>query len=93
MAQKEKLSNNMLLKKALDIATNAHKEQTDKAGKPYILHPIRVSERCNTVEEKIVALLQRRIVSFVQLMNSNTFLHFVRNSIIYLVLLMHYSIE
>ena len=47
----------MLLKKALDIATNAHKEQIDKAGKPYILHPIRVSERCNTVEEKIVALL------------------------------------
>ena len=57
MEQKERLSNNMLLKKALDIATNAHKEQTDKAGKPYILHPIRVSERCNTVEEKIVALL------------------------------------
>ena len=57
MEQKERLSNNMLLKKALDIATNTHKEQTDKAGKPYILHPIRVSERCNTVEEKIVALL------------------------------------
>ena len=57
MAQKERLSNNTLLRKALDIATNAHKDQIDKAGKPYILHPIRVSERCNTVEEKIVALL------------------------------------
>lgn len=57
MKQKETYANNTLLKKALDIATNAHKEQTDKAGKPYILHPIRVSERCNTAEERIVALL------------------------------------
>ena len=57
MTQKEILSNNILLKKALDIAINAHKDQTDKAGKPYIFHPIRVSERCNMFEEKIVALL------------------------------------
>ena len=57
MAQKERLSNNTLLRKALDIATNAHKDQIDKAGKPYIVHAIRVSERCITIEEKIVALL------------------------------------
>lgn len=46
---------------ALEIATNAHKGQTDKAGKPYILHPIRVAEKCNTANERIVALLHDTI--------------------------------
>lgn len=49
--------NNNLLEKALVIATKAHEGQKDKAGSPYILHPIRVSNRCLTDEEKIVALL------------------------------------
>ena len=47
----------MLLEKALHLATRAHKGQIDKAGKPYIFHLIRVSERCSTEEERIVALL------------------------------------
>ena len=47
----------MLLEKALRLATRAHKGQIDKAGKPYIFHLIRVSERCSTEEERIVALL------------------------------------
>ena len=47
----------MLLEKALRLATRAHKGQIDKAGKPYIFHLIRVSERCSTEEESIVALL------------------------------------
>lgn len=34
--------NNNLLEKALVIATKAHEGQKDKAGSPYILHPIRV---------------------------------------------------
>lgn len=49
--------NNNLLEKALIIATKAHEGQTDKAGAPYIFHPIRVSNRCRTEEEKIVSLL------------------------------------
>lgn len=49
--------NNNLLEKALVIATKAHEGQKDKTGSPYILHPIRVSNRCLTDEEKIVALL------------------------------------
>lgn len=48
---------NVLLEKALLIATKAHAGQTDKAGSAYIFHPIRVSCRCFTDEEKIVALL------------------------------------
>ncbi|MCD8209088.1 MAG: HD domain-containing protein [Bacteroidales bacterium] len=48
---------NELLEKAMKLAGEVHKEQTDKAGKPYIFHLMRVAERCDTDEEKIVALL------------------------------------
>lgn len=50
-----------MLEKALAIATKAHAGQTDKAGAAYIFHPIRVSCRCFTDEEKIVALLHDTI--------------------------------
>lgn len=53
--------NNNLLEKALAIATKAHEGQTDKSGVPYILHPIRVSNRCKTDEERIVAILHDTI--------------------------------
>lgn len=43
--------------KALEIAYKSHKEQVDKGGNPYILHPIRVALHCEKEEEKIVALL------------------------------------
>lgn len=46
---------------ALDIATRAHAGQVDKAGKDYILHPKRVAARCDTPEERIVALLHDTI--------------------------------
>ena len=50
-----------LLEKALQIATDAHLYQVDKAGVPYISHPIRVSNRCSTDDERIVALLHDTI--------------------------------
>lgn len=50
-----------LLERALEIAIKVHKGQVDKAGAVYILHPIRVAERCATEEEKIVALLHDTI--------------------------------
>ncbi|MGM9858904.1 MAG: GTP pyrophosphokinase [Bacilli bacterium] len=46
-----------MLKEALEICYNAHKNQVDKANKPYILHPIYVALNCETEEQKIVALL------------------------------------
>lgn len=52
---------NSLLEKAFQIAIDAHKGQTDKAGAPYIFHPIRVSNRCSTNDERIVALLHDTI--------------------------------
>ena len=46
-----------VLKIARQIATEAHKEQTDKAGKPYISHCQAVAAQLNTTEEKIVGWL------------------------------------
>lgn len=42
---------------AKEIATKAHEEQTDKAGKPYITHPQTVAGLVNETNEKIVAWL------------------------------------
>lgn len=46
-----------MLDKALWIAFNAHFDQLDKGGRPYILHPMTVALNVNTTDEKIVALL------------------------------------
>lgn len=46
-----------MLDKALQIATEAHKGQKDKAGNDYITHPIHVSEHCKSPKAKIVAML------------------------------------
>lgn len=48
---------NKLLQRAIEIAIEAHKEQTDKAGAPYINHPMRVMEAGRTIDEKIVGIL------------------------------------
>ncbi len=46
-----------MLSKALELARRAHEGQKDKAGEPYIFHPVTVALLCETVEEKVVALL------------------------------------
>jgi (p)ppGpp synthase/HD superfamily hydrolase len=46
-----------LLDKAIRIASEAHKNQTDKYGAPYLGHVTRVMERGSTIEEKIVGVL------------------------------------
>lgn len=46
---------------ALKIATEAHKGQVDKAGIPYINHPLTVASLVDTEEEKIGALLHDTI--------------------------------
>lgn len=46
-----------MIERAILIATNAHSGQLDKAGKPYILHPLRVMMSVGTMDEKIVAVL------------------------------------
>ena len=46
-----------LTKEAIRIAFDAHKEQTDKTGLPYIFHPFHLAEQMDTEEETIIALL------------------------------------
>lgn len=45
------------VEKAIAIAVRAHAGQRDKAGRPYILHPLRVMHGCASDDERIVAIL------------------------------------
>lgn len=45
------------LERAIAIAANAHEGQVDKAGAPYILHPLRMMLRLSTTDERIAAVL------------------------------------
>ena len=45
---------NTLLESALKIAIKAHEGQTDKAGRAYILHPIRIASNCSTIETQML---------------------------------------
>lgn len=45
------------LQRAIEIATQAHQGQLDKAGRDYIGHPLRVMEMGKTEDERIVGVL------------------------------------
>jgi (p)ppGpp synthase/HD superfamily hydrolase len=45
------------LERAIRIAVDAHAGQTDKAGAPYVLHPLRMMLRMTSDDERIVAVL------------------------------------
>lgn len=45
------------LERAVQIAAKAHAGQIDKAGHPYLLHPLRVMLRLTTPQERIVGVL------------------------------------
>ena len=45
------------IERAIEIATEAHRGQLDKAGNEYIGHPLRVMAMGKTTEEKIVGIL------------------------------------
>lgn len=51
------LSYNEQLQFALELAIEKHKNQTDKSGKPYILHPLHIMETVQSDDAKIVAIL------------------------------------
>ena len=44
-------------KMALKLCFEAHKDQVDKSGMPYVFHPFHLAEQMNTEETTIVALL------------------------------------
>lgn len=45
-----------MLSTAIYIAVQMHKEQRDKGGSPYILHPLRLMMRLNTTDEELMAI-------------------------------------
>ena len=45
------------LEKAIEIAARAHAGQVDKAGSPYILHPLRLMLQMTQMPERIAAVL------------------------------------
>ena len=45
------------LERAISIAAQAHSGQVDKAGQPYILHPLRVMLRVTSQDERMAAVL------------------------------------
>jgi len=47
----------MNFEKALSIATDAHRNQTDRYGAPYIMHVMRVMMRGKNDNERIIGLL------------------------------------
>lgn len=44
-------------KLALNLCFDAHKDQKDKSGQPYVFHPFHLAEQMTTEETTIVALL------------------------------------
>ena len=45
------------LERAIELAVQYHKGQLDKVGQPYILHPLRVMQRCQGVTAQMVAVM------------------------------------
>ena len=46
-----------MTKEALKLCFEAHKEQVDKSGMPYVFHPFHLAEQMQTEETTVVALL------------------------------------
>lgn len=49
--------NQLLMLRAIELASEGHLSQTDKAGEPYLGHPARVAESCETDDERMVGLM------------------------------------
>lgn len=50
-----------LLETALAFALDVHQGQRDRAGQPYILHPLHLMSQMDTEDERLVALLHDTI--------------------------------
>ena len=49
--------NSPMIKKAINLAFNAHEGQTDKGGMAYIMHPFNIASKLKEEDEIITALL------------------------------------
>lgn len=51
------MNTNYSVEKAIALALEGHKDQKDKSGLPYILHPLRVMLKMDTEDEMVTAVL------------------------------------
>lgn len=51
------MNENQVFETALEIAVGAHKGATDQSGMPYILHPIAVAAKLDSLKLKTIAIL------------------------------------
>lgn len=52
------------LEDAIELALLCHKNQKDKSGNPYILHPLHVMSKMKTTKQKIIAVLHDVVEDF-----------------------------
>lgn len=55
--EEQKVIYNEDVRRAMNVAYDAHKNQYDKAHYPYIAHPLHLAELCYSADEVCVALL------------------------------------
>jgi GTP diphosphokinase / guanosine-3',5'-bis(diphosphate) 3'-diphosphatase len=67
-----------MLEIAIQLAWEYHEGQVDKGGNPYILHPLAVMNRVNTVDEKVVAVLHD-ILEDTDMNEKELLIHFPRH--------------
>lgn len=79
----------MNLARAISIAAVGFEKVFDKAGSPYILHCLRVMDKMDTDEEKIVAILHDTIEDGVCTLKDLIDEHFGTDVIYALILLTH----
>lgn len=53
----EKMIYTDMTKKAMKLCFDAHKEQVDKSGLPYVFHPVHLAEQMEDEDSTVVALL------------------------------------
>lgn len=63
------MKNKDFLEKAIELAHYIHKDEVDKAGKPYILHPLAVSELLDDDIDKAIGVLHDTIESNPEALN------------------------
>lgn len=80
-----------MTKKAMKISYQAHKDQVDKSGIPYIFHPIHLAEQMETEEAVIVALLHDVVEDTEWSINALEQEGFSKDIINALVLLTHHN--
>jgi len=69
------MSNGIMLSDMISLAVNSHSGQLDKAGMPYILHPLKVMHYLNTDDLQLMCiaighdLLEDTVVTFDEILN------------------------